>query len=711
MDDKLVFEALRRGIITPEEAKQRISDDSPIIPPLLPGNNDGGGNPPPAPSGGSYEISDVAKGLYDKAKSAASYAINNPAEAAQSFSQHGDQIMSDLKNHPLDVAMGAISGAVRTVPQGIDAAAALVANGANYIGQKAGLTENVPLSTYMEASPLNSALTSVIGDEYEPQTEGGKAIKIAAALISPESYIKGAGMVAKGAVGTAKAIDKTVGAGVKAAGQAGDITKTMLAGKNADEVFADIVKRSGMSPDELISQLKSGQITNIADIGGDNVQGLTRSVAKTAGGKDVVANELGQRAEGTSKRITQDINEGISKNTDYFGTLDDLTKRRSKEAGPLYQQAYAANKSIASPEVDKILATPAGRKALGDAVAIMQNDRSLVGVPAAELGEQARLAGLIAEGGVAEGLNLRTLDYVKKALDDQINTLQRAGENSKAAAIVGLKKDLVKELDAADVTAKAGPKSLKPEGGAYAQARKVSSDTYRLEEAQTAGHDFDKLQPQEIAKQLEAMGPAELDAYKIGVRQKLQQTVASNSDNASAPRKIFGNDLIRDKVRAVFGKDAEGYDKFTRRMQEEIRANKTNQRVLGGSRTDFNIDADSDFGEIVAQLPKKGLIGTAADAALGKITSFVSNRYYGINEANAKAIAKALVNREEGIKSLQKLLANQVNKNSPVSQAAKQAITAIQKGGSNLANPNSMNNKTRIQVTPKGYNPKIGKVE
>ena len=652
-----------------------------MAPPINPGN----GSPPPSGTGGEDgSMKRFAKGALEGIGQAG-IGIGQIAVGLlkpQTFGEAYSKPIEDALTNTVDASRARVNdmGTAGMIGQ--------------VAGNVAGSLPFAPLGAAKAAPAVSTGLSRIGGAALLGAKEGATQ-----GMGTDDSALTNAAIGA-GTAGALTGLVPVVKGAANAAQTVGNSAKTAIVGKKADEVIADIVARSGMSPDELLQHLQGGQITNLADVAGDSVQGLTRSVAKTAGGKDIVSNELAKRAEGTSKRITQDINQGISKNTDYFGSLEDLATKRSEQAGPLYQQAYAANKSIASPEVDKILATPAGRKALGDAVSIMQNDRSLVGVPTAELGEQARLAGLIAEGGVAEGLNLRTLDYVKKALDDQINTLQRAGENSKAAVIVGLKKDLVKELDAADVTAKAGPKSLKPEGGAYAQARKVASDTYRLEEAQTMGRDFDKIQPQEITKQLEGMGPAELDAYKIGVRQKLQQTVAGNSDNGSSPRKIFGNDLIRDKVRAVFGKDAAGYDKFAKRMEEEIRANKTNQRVLGGSRTDFNIDADSDFGDILSQLPKKGLSGTAIDATLGKLTDFVSKRYYGITEANSKAIAKALVNREEGIKALQKLLANQINKNSLVSQAAKQAITAIQGKAIPASTAGGNTTKIRIPVRP-----------
>jgi len=146
--------------------------------------------------------------------------------------------------------------------------------------------------------------------------------------------------------------------------------------------------------------------------------------------------------------------------------INNKVAERSKAAEPLYAEAFNANKDIVSPEVNRILATPAGRRALNSAAEKMQNDMTLMGAPSQELAEQAKLAGTYepGTGGISQGLKLRTLDYVKRSLDDQIGAAIKGGNNDDARILTGLKSQLVAALDSADKT------------GTYAKARSTFSE-------------------------------------------------------------------------------------------------------------------------------------------------------------------------------------------------------------------------------------------
>lgn len=161
--------------------------------------------------------------------------------------------------------------------------------------------------------------------------------------------------------------------------------------------------------------------------------------------------------------------------------IREAKKARQDVAGPLYREAFSANKSIGSAKIDRILETPAGKDALSYARERMQNRMSLMGVPDAELTDQMRLAAELGKMdkiplGVANGLKLETLDLVKQGFDDAIRATQKRVETGTARAgevrdLRDLKNAFVNELDDLDVTRQAGPNSFKPEGGAYAQAR------------------------------------------------------------------------------------------------------------------------------------------------------------------------------------------------------------------------------------------------
>ncbi len=138
-----------------------------------------------------YELSDIAKGAYEGIKNIASYTYNNPQEALSNVATYSGNVVRDIVTNPADAAMSAASGIARAVPQAIDMGGALVAKGGNILAQQAGLQDNVPFSEYAALRPLDSALTAVVGEEYQPQTQGGEAVKLGASFISPGAYAKG----------------------------------------------------------------------------------------------------------------------------------------------------------------------------------------------------------------------------------------------------------------------------------------------------------------------------------------------------------------------------------------------------------------------------------------------------------------------------------------------------------------------------------------
>lgn len=141
------------------------------------------------------------------------------------------------------------------------------------------------------------------------------------------------------------------------------------------------------------------------------------------------------------------------------GTIKAAKDARSAKAGPIYEEAFAANSSLASPEINLILRTPAGKQALKDAAEIMQNDRSFMALPDPE--KTALVNELVSIGkmeapntgvGVASGLKMRSLDYIKKALDYKYQELAAAGRLGEARPIKNLAKALRNEMDALDTT-------------------------------------------------------------------------------------------------------------------------------------------------------------------------------------------------------------------------------------------------------------------
>lgn len=329
----------------------------------------------------------------------------------------------------------------------------------------------------------------------------------------------------------------------------------------------------GLTTQQLITRLQSlGPQATIADTGGEAMRGLAaQSAGKLSPQRAKIIAMLEQRADGEVKRVSAALQRPLGKE-DFFSAQDELLDKLRTQASPLYDVAYKANRAVVSPEIDKILETPSGQKALREAVKNMRDDMARVADPDPELTQALREAeelGLVDEkysiGGVGKGLTLRTLDYVKRELDDMIGKELRAGANNKAGILIGNKNALLRELDAADKT------------GAYAKARSVWGGNKQTVDALEDGRLFLKLAPEEIRRTLAGLSAASQRAYRIGAVRSLLETAQKSGANAVAP-----NALVRDKLAAVMP-DVESYASVMRVLSAEKTFGKTARSVQGSA--------------------------------------------------------------------------------------------------------------------------------
>jgi hypothetical protein len=348
-------------------------------------------------------------------------------------------------------------------------------------------------------------------------------------------------------------------------------------------------KAGGPTAQDMLDIINTagGKPLNLADVGGENVKGLTERLAQSPGqGKQIITEALTKRDLGAGSRIAGDVNAGISNGGSAFDTAAALDASRKAAAAPLYDEAFASNPNVASKEVDRILLTPAGQKALAGARVKMQNDMSLMATPDADLMEQAREAGQIIPGGkgIASGLKLRTLDYVKRSFDDQIGTAQNAGERDNARILIGLKNRFVNALDKADVTAAAGPNSLRPEGGLYAQARAAYSGPSQSLDAVVEGQKVLTKAPEQIQAELADLEAGDKEFYKLGAADAIKAKIAKTGMGGNEAKQIIGSDWAQKQIRPLFDSQ-DAYEKFITAATHENRMFQTTTQMLRNSAT------------------------------------------------------------------------------------------------------------------------------
>ena len=388
----------------------------------------------------------------------------------------------------------------------------------------------------------------------------------------------------------------------------------------------DIIAR-GIRPEDaapLLDQLKKGQEVVLPDIAGDEIRGLTRSVAKMSGAKDIITDALEGRSFKAVERVSNQLSKDVSPTGSYFGSLDDLAKARSEIAAPLYKKAFDKGTAL---DVEK------NRELFEKIAPDIADARNKFRIP-----NVSEIKDPTSTKGIADN-SIVMLDAAKKSLDDKIGKAIRQGERQEARALQQIKSELVNKLD-----------EINPD---YKKARQVFSDFSSIQNAQEQGLQFSKLRPEQITKTLKDMSVAEKDAFRIGVRESLDKVVQKTPFGSDPAKRIFGNSEIRNKLKASLGSDSK-FNNFKSRMEEEIAGAETKFKVLGGSRSDFNLSADDAFIDKVASGIDTAR-GNRSELIRAVVTSLKS-RAAGLNKNNAKQVAEILVNRKKGIEALQSII-------------------------------------------------------
>lgn len=390
-----------------------------------------------------------------------------------------------------------------------------------------------------------------------------------------------------------------------------------------------------LNPNIVTSLSKPGEA--LIDTNGAKVRQLAKGAAQYAGGQEVAENFFNRRVLKAPEKIKESIAQNIGGNDAYHATVDDILAVGREKAKPLYDEAYKANKSIVSKQIDKILETPAGKDALRQASVNMQNDMATMGGKDIGLTEQAKLAGTKADGGVIPGLNLRSLDYVKKALDDKISGAIRSGDKGVSRILIGLKNSLVDAMDAADVTAKAGQKSFKAEGGLYKQARVASGDYLKTTEAMENGKNFMSLDPELVAKQFKALPETEKTAYLSGVSKQLRDIVDKAPEGRNVYNQILGKPEQQKRLAAILS--PEQYKNLASDLKAQDRLYKLRNEVLGGSPTTSKAVAAKEIETLSSDLQN---IPSSSANFLGYVGKFIAKRFDGLNDSTARQVAQIL---------------------------------------------------------------------
>jgi hypothetical protein len=131
----------------------------------------------------------------------------------------------------------------------------------------------------------------------------------------------------------------------------------------------------------------------------------------------------------------------------------------------------------------------------------------------------------------------------------------------------------------------------------YAAARAAWGGPSQAMDALSMGRRALGNDPEVTVKTIAGLAPGDKEFFKTGVARALKDKIDSAPDDADVTRRLFGNQLIRDKIKAGFG-DPAAFDEFQQTMEREAQFAKTRREILKGSQTarrragQADVDAD-----------------------------------------------------------------------------------------------------------------------
>jgi hypothetical protein len=370
--------------------------------------------------------------------------------------------------------------------------------------------------------------------------------------------------------------------GIAARDIGGVRTKELAAqGKAPTEAYRDVLEEMG--PD-----------ATIADVSGPRgqrfVSGLTQGSVEAASRADEI---FLQRASGEFKRVTKEAARLMTARADADRVAMVLDKRASSLSQPLYRAAREGEGSVLNKNdfVDFFIDNaPDLQKAYKAAAAISRRE----GQPLPSWKE------FIARDEIGEflspGVGIRVMQLIKQGLDDMVEVGGTPGTTigkRSLSSLKGVRNEFNNRIG-----------QFNPR---FAAANKVREVGYKIKDAVEEGGKFTSVKMSDLDferafKRLKT--DVERMAFRSGMLQHLR--ILGRKENQSLANKIFGDTLIKGRLKSTFPDD-ESFDAFMTTLGTESAYRKTQAIVTGGSRTGrVGTEIGETFGDAPGEIFQSG---------------------------------------------------------------------------------------------------------
>lgn len=404
---------------------------------------------------------------------------------------------------------------------------------------------------------------------------------------------------------------------------ANKLTGAMMADGITPQAVAEQMRMMGpqATPIDAVSALMGAR-------SGGNLRNLAEVAANSPGEGQALANQtFGARTEGAPARINEAIKAATGATGNIHAEAADLMAQRAAAARPLYEKALSGDLPV-DPRLQGFLQDPVFQQGLGHGQEIARLESLAKGEPfnpadyaslKGTLGTQTPSSLVDANGqplsvtatpSTPGSISMRAADAAKRGLDDLLeqyrdSTTGRLSLDQRGRALNDVRNSFVDYLDQAN-----------PD---YAAARAAWAGPSSSLDALAMGRKALTNDAEVTASNVARMSPSDRQFFLSGVTRALQDKIAAAQDGADATRKIFGNDLIRNRIAAAFD-DPEAFAQFEQQMNNEAQFAATKNAVLSNSATARRMAGQADQGDIYGPL-----LGAAKSIVTGNPAGAASN--------------------------------------------------------------------------------------
>jgi hypothetical protein len=350
----------------------------------------------------------------------------------------------------------------------------------------------------------------------------------------------------------------------------------------------------------------------IVEAAGKNTRALADVVAKYPGAAQVAEQLAEERMAGQAGRVISDFERVFGRRDSAMDVADDLIRRRNATSAPLYQQAYREGGVISDPRLDKLMELNAFKDAYKTAVELADLD----GIKLPANVEDLKRMG---------GFDLRTLDYIKRGLDDvlYVRAVPTSGTGKQVISRLKEKRnEFVSILD--DV----GPAS-------YRQARQAFAGPTEVREAIDMGQKFTRLSSSQLERDFAKLSPAEQEGFRLGVLEAIRTNIDKGADGSDVLRKVWASPEKRKQLQVILGNDQ--FRDLSNSLARERVIRQTDVTMTRGSQTMERQLMQREFegrDELLPLMRQQGVVGGTGEYLLRTMT--------GPGQPTAEALAPTL---------------------------------------------------------------------